>query len=76
MIGDSNDETNFKRKLLLTDRPNVSRLHKAFVINSSNNIKLSYTQLSQMVQSKGFLGPVSDLVLLLNPEEGEKIAQK
>ena len=30
-----------------------------------------------MVQSKGFLGPVSDLVLLLNPEEGEKkIAQK
>ena len=29
-----------------------------------------------MVQSKGFLGPVSDLLLLLNPEEGEKNSTK
>ena len=29
-----------------------------------------------MVQSKGFLGPVSDLLLLLNPEEGGKNSTK
>ena len=32
VIGDSNDETNFPHKLLLTDKQ-VSRLHKAFTDN-------------------------------------------
>ena len=54
MTGDSNDETNFPHKLL-TYR-HVSRLHKAFSNNSSGNIKLSKTQLSETVQSRGSLG--------------------
>ena len=32
MIGDSNNETNFPHKLLLTDTQ-VSRLHKAFMVD-------------------------------------------
>ena len=48
VIGDSNDETNFLHKLLLTDRY-VSRFHKAFWNNSSVNIKLSKTPLSKTV---------------------------
>ena len=35
-IRDSNDETNFSHKLVLTDRQ-VSRLRKSFVNNSSTN---------------------------------------
>ena len=38
MFGDSNDETKFPRKLLLTDR-HVSRIYKALGNNSSANIK-------------------------------------
>ena len=53
MIGDN--ETNFPYKLLLTNRQ-VLNLRKAFVNNSSTNIKLSKTQLSKMIQSGGFLG--------------------
>ena len=49
MIGNSNDETDFPHKLLLTDRQ-VSRPHKAFASNSSTNIKLLKTQMSKMVQ--------------------------
>ena len=55
MIGDSNDETNFPHKLLLTDRQ-VSSIRKSFENNSSADIKFSKTQLSKMVQSGGFLG--------------------
>ena len=55
MIGDSNDETNFPHKLLLTDRQ-VSNIRKAFADNSSADIKFSKTQLSKMIQSGGFLG--------------------
>ena len=40
VIGDSNDETSFPRKLLSTDTY-VSRPCKAFANNSSANIKLS-----------------------------------
>ena len=47
MIGDSNDETNFPHKLLLTDRQ-VSNIRKAFSNNSSADIKFSKTQLSKM----------------------------
>ena len=38
MIGDSNDETNFRNELLLTDRQ-VSSIRKAFANSSSVDIK-------------------------------------
>ena len=53
MIGDN--ETNFPRKLLLTDRQ-VANLQKAFANHLSTDIKLSKTQLSKMIQSGEFLG--------------------
>ena len=53
MIGDN--ETNFPHKLLLTNTQ-VLNLRKAFVNNSSTDIKLSKTQLSKTIQSGGFLG--------------------
>ena len=55
MIGDSNDKTNFRHELLLTDRQ-VSSTRKAVSNNSSADIKFSKTQLSKMIQSGGFLG--------------------
>ena len=62
MIGNSNDQTNFPDKSLLTDRC-VTSLHEVFANNSaacaapaSADIKLSKTQLSKKVQSSGFLG--------------------
>ena len=55
MIGDSNDETNFPIKLLLTDRQ-VTNIYKAFADHSSIDIKLAKTQLSKMMQLGGFLG--------------------
>ena len=55
MIGNSDDNTNFPHKLLLTNRQ-VSILLKAFAKNTSTDIKLSRTQLSKMIQSGGFLG--------------------
>ena len=55
MIGDSNDETNFPHKLLLTDRQ-VLNIRKAFTDNSSADVKFSKTQLSKMIQSGEFLG--------------------
>ena len=48
MIG--NDETNLSHKLLLTNRQ-VSNLCKAFAKYLSADIKLSKTQLSNMIQS-------------------------
>ena len=62
MIGDSYDETNFPHKLLLTGRQ-VSSLHKPFANNSAADIKLSKTQLSKMIQSRGFLGKLLGLLL-------------
>ena len=53
--GDSNDETNFPHKLLLTNTQ-VLRIRKAFANNSSANMKLSKTQLSKIGQSGEFLG--------------------
>ena len=55
MIGNSNHETSFPHKLLLTNRQ-VSNLSKAFANKSSTDIKLSKTQLSKMIQLGGFLG--------------------
>ena len=53
MVGDSNDESKCFEKLLLIDAQ-VSRLQKAFVNNSSAQIKLSKTHLSKMVLLRGF----------------------
>ena len=50
VVGDSNGETNFSHRLLLTNTQ-VSRLCKTFANNSSANIKLSKTQLHKMGQS-------------------------
>ena len=49
------NETNFPRKSLITNRQ-VSNRRKAFSNHLSANIKLSKTQLSKMIQSGGFLG--------------------
>ena len=55
MVGNSNDNTNFRHELLLTNRQ-VANIRKAFAKNTSTDIKLSKTQLSKMIQSAGFLG--------------------
>ena len=55
MIGNSDDETNFPHKILLTNRQ-VANLRKAFANYLSTDIKLSKTQLSKMIQLGGFLG--------------------
>ena len=55
MIGNSNDETNFSHKLLLTNRQ-VANLRKPLVKN--DQLILSKTQLSNMIQLGGFLGPL------------------
>ena len=58
----SNDETNFPQKLLLTNRQ-VANLCKAFPNYSSTDIKLSKTLLSKMIQSEGNLGKRLGLAL-------------
>ena len=57
VLGDSNYENNFLRKLLLTNTK-VSKLHKAHANNSSANIKLSKIKLHKIGQSGGFLGKI------------------
>ena len=60
MIGNSDDETNFPHKLLLTNRQ-VANLHKAFANDTSADIKLSKAQLNEM-QKGGFLGFLTPLL--------------
>ena len=55
MIGNSDDETNFTHKLLLTNRQ-VANLCRAFANHLSNDIKFSKTQLSNMIKSRQFFG--------------------
>ena len=55
MVGNSNDNTNFPHKLLLTDRQ-VANIRKAFANNLSTDVKFSKTQLLKMSRSGGFLG--------------------
>ena len=55
VIGNSDDETNLPHKLLLNNRQ-VANLFKVFANKPSTDIKLSKTQLSNMIQSRGFLG--------------------
>ena len=61
MIGNSEDETNFPHKPLLTNRQ-VANLRKAFTNYLSIDIKLSKTQLSKMIQSGEFLGRLLGLL--------------
>ena len=58
VVGDSNDESNFSHKLLLTNTQ-VSKLRKAFANGSSANINLSKTQLHKISQSARFLDRLS-----------------
>ena len=55
MISNSDDETHFSHKLLLTNRQ-VEDFCKTFAINLSANIKLSKTKLSKAVQLGRYLG--------------------
>ena len=55
MIGDSDDKINFLHELLLTNRK-VANLRKGFANHLSTDIKLSKGQISEMIQSGGFLG--------------------
>ena len=57
MINNSDDETNFPHKLLLTNRQ-VANLRKAFANHTSTDVKLLKTQLSKMIQLGGFLGRI------------------
>ena len=54
LIKNSDDETNFLHKLLLTNTQ-VSKICKGYANGSSVNIKFSKTQLYKIVQSQGFL---------------------
>ena len=54
IVGDSNDENNFRHKLLLINTQ-ILKLRKAFANGSSANIKLSKTQLHKIRQSGRFL---------------------
>ena len=54
VIGDSNNETNFPHKLLLTNTQ-IPRICKALVNGSSVNIKFSKTRLSKIEQLGGFV---------------------
>ena len=59
MIDNSDDETNFPHKLLLTNRQ-VANLCKAFANHTSTDIKLSKAQLTKMQKGRflRFLGPL------------------
>ena len=55
LIGNSDNKINFPHELFITNTQ-VANLRKVFVNNSSADIKLSKTELSKMIQSRGFLG--------------------
>ena len=60
MIGDN--EANFPHRLLSINRQ-VASLRKAFADKSSTDIKLSKTQIPNMIQSGGLLGRFLDPLL-------------
>ena len=60
IIGNSDDETNFRHKLLLTNKQ-VPNLRKAFANHMSTDIKLSKAQLNKM-QKGGFLSFLAPLL--------------
>ena len=65
MIGNSDNETNFPHKLLLTNRQ-VSNLRKAFGNHTSTDIKLSKAQLTK-IQKGGFLRFLAPLLKSVLP---------
>ena len=75
VIGDSNDDINFRYKLLSDTQ--VSRIRKAFANVSSANIKFSKPQLSWIVQLAGVICniPVLSNILLSVPKKGTDIAR-
>ena len=76
LIGNSNDETSFPHKILLTDAQ-VSKVRKTFANGSSANIKLSKTQLSKMIQSGGVMTGISGMDNFINfPFEMENLYLK
>ena len=62
MIGNSDDKINFQHELSLTNRQ-AANLREAFANNSSSDIKVSKNQLSNTLQSEGFLGRRIDPLL-------------
>ena len=62
MVGNSDDETNFPQKILLTNWQ-VANLRKGFANYLSTDTKLSKAQLSKMIQQGGFLGRLLGLLL-------------
>ena len=79
VISDSNGETNFPHKLLLTNRE-FSKFCKVFGNNSSANIKFSNSQLSKIKKSWGFLGrllgPLSKIGLPLMKNALKSLTKK
>ena len=74
MVGNSNGNTNFPHKLLLTDRQ-VANICKAFANNLSTDVKFSKTQLLKMTQSGGFLGNLlSKLMKVVMPLAKNELA--
>ena len=60
MVGNSDDETNFPHKLLLTNRQ-IANLYKAFANHTSTDIKLSKAQLTK-TQKGGFVRFLASLL--------------
>ena len=63
MIGNSNDDTDFLHKSLLTNRQ-VTNLRKTFANNLSTDITLSKTQLSKVTHSGKFFSRFLGLLLI------------
>ena len=64
-VGDSNDEDNFVRKLLLTNQYTSFKARKTFSNNSSPDVSLSKPQLHKIGQSGVSLGLLLSTGLLL-----------
>ena len=62
IIRNSNDESNFPKILLLTNRQ-VPNFHKDFGNSLSTDIELSKTLLPKMMQSRGFLARIFGTLL-------------
>lgn len=73
MTGNSNDETDFPRKSLLTDWKVSIKICKTFANNLSANIKLSKTQLSKIIQLGGFLDRFFRILLKTSLPLGENL---
>ena len=76
MIINSNDETIYPHKLLLTDTQ-VPRLCQAFANDLSANIKFSKTDLSKMIHARGILadliGAIPQLMFHLRVKALKKV---